>query len=113
MMGLVREQAAFVRDVAKLILYAEEMGYELTFGETYRTAYQQREYLRTGKSLTMNSMHLKRLAVDFNLFIGGNISWEIYDFEPLGAYWESLDPRNRWGGRFKNFKDVPHFERAA
>jgi hypothetical protein len=29
----------------------------------------------------------------------------------LGAYWESLHPKNRWGGNFKSLVDCPHFER--
>nr|WP_223154740.1 hypothetical protein [Campylobacter concisus] len=29
----------------------------------------------------------------------------------MGNYWESLNTLNRWGGNFKNFIDVPHFER--
>jgi len=28
-----------------------------------------------------------------------------------GAYWETLHPKNRWGGNFKSLVDCPHFER--
>jgi nucleoside-diphosphate-sugar epimerase len=28
-----------------------------------------------------------------------------------GKYWESLYPKNRWGGNFSNLVDCPHFER--
>ena len=111
-MGLVKEQVQFALDIAKLINYAQEIGFELTFGEAYRTPYQQKEYLRTGRSKTMKSQHLKRLAVDFNLFIDGNLSWEYRDFAFLGEYWESLSPKNKWGGHFRNFKDFPHFQRT-
>jgi predicted chitinase len=33
------------------------------------------------------------------------------ELRALGAFWERLDPANRWGGHWASFKDVPHFER--
>jgi len=107
------EQWEFLQDVAKLIEYAKDMGYKLTGGELYRTRYQQKEYMRTGRSKTMRSYHLKRLAIDLNVFVGGDLTWDYNDIEPLGIFWESLSPKNRWGGHFRNFKDLPHFERRA
>jgi hypothetical protein len=32
---------------------------------------------------------------------------------PLGQYWESLSPKNQWGGFWRSFKDVPHFQRTV
>jgi len=32
---------------------------------------------------------------------------------PVGEYWQSLNPKNQWGGFWKSFKDVPHFERKV
>ena len=110
---LVNEQVKFLKDIGKLIAYSEEIGVELTAGECYRTAYQQKRYIATGRSQTMKSMHLKRLAMDFNLFIDGNLTWELEAYQPLGDYWESLDPKNKWGGNWRSFKDVPHFQRSA
>ncbi len=110
-MSLSREQMYFSQDIAKLILYANSLNINLTFGEAYRTEYQQKEYVRTGKSKTMNSNHLRRLAIDFNFFIDGKLFWEHKQISQLGAYWESLYVKNRWGGNFTNFKDTPHFER--
>ena len=40
----------------------------------------------------------------------------IYDkamLAPLGAYWESLNPLNSWGGNGKKLVDTPHFSRGV
>ena len=55
-------------------------------------------------------MHLKRLAVDFNFFVNGKLTYNRVTIAPLGDYWESLNPLNKWGGHWKKFIDVPHFE---
>ena len=34
------------------------------------------------------------------MFINGDYMAQTAAHEPLGQYWESLDPLNRWGGRF-------------
>ena len=110
-MILSKQQAKFSKDVAKLINYATKIGVDLTFGEAYRTEFQEAEYVRTGKSKTMKSNHLRRLAVDFNFFIDGKLFWKHEKIDELGKYWETLSVYNRWGGHFHNFKDRPHFER--
>jgi len=124
---LVEHQQIFTKNVALLILKANSLGINLTFGEAYRTIAQQVLYYH-GKSLreednrlelisvskrtrTMKSNHLNRLAVDFNFFIDGILTYTNPLVYELGSYWESLDPLNRWGGNFKNFFDAPHFER--
>ncbi len=112
-MNLSTHQQLFSQDIAKLILYANSIGINLTFGEAFRTEYQQEEYLRTGLSKTMLSKHLKRLAVDFNFFIGGKLLYEHPSITQIGKYWEGLDPLNRWGGNFNGFYDACHFERNA
>ncbi len=111
-MGLVKEQAAFLLDVCKLINHATEHGYVITAGELYRTLEQQQLYLKTGRSKTLNSNHLKRLAIDLNFFVNGKLTWDKKVLAPIGEYWESLSPKNRWGGNFKSLVDVPHFERS-
>jgi len=49
--------------------------------------------------------------MDLNFFKDGKIVWNRKIIEPLGIYWESLHPKNRWGGYFSNLVDCPHFER--
>ena len=110
-MSLSQEQAAFLLDACKLIQYAADQGWTVTGGELYRTPEQQEIYLKTGRSKTMASNHLKRCAIDLNFFKNGQLIWDKQQLAPLGQYWESLNPKNRWGGNFKSLVDVPHFER--
>lgn len=115
-MGLSKHQRVFTQNVSKLIEYAYSIGIELTLGEAYRTREQQLIYVQSGKSKTMNSNHLRRLAIDFNFFINGNLTYKFEDVKKVGDYWETLHPKNRWGGDWnKNdvkdgFIDTPHFE---
>ena len=129
-MSLSDEQFEFLKDICKLIRYAEELGFKVTPGEFLRTREQQRLYLVSGRSKTMLSNHLRKLAADLNFFkeIDGKEEWinglksevAVEILSPLGHYWESLYTRNRWGGNFdKNWNrkdpwvDVPHFERDS
>ncbi len=112
-MKLSEKQIIFSLNIADLIHFANSAGVGLTFGEAYRTMYQQKKYLATGKSKTLNSKHLKRLAVDFNFFIDGKLTYDKDTLQSLGDFWESLHPGNRWGGNFKSFTDTPHFEMKA
>lgn len=117
-MSLVQEQAAFLKDVADLIEFASSKGFVVTGGELYRTPEQQDIYIKTGRSKTRNSYHLRRCAIDLNFFVEENGQLKlIYDTERLkevGAHWEGLTPgKNSWGGNWSSFKDVPHFERRS
>lgn len=110
-MSLVKEQAEFLKDVAKLINFCFEQGWVITGGELFRTVEQQQMHLKAGRSKTMNSIHMKRCAIDLNFFKDGKLVWDKEQLAPIGAYWESLNPKNRWGGNFRSLVDVPHFER--
>lgn len=115
-MSLLRQQSAFMLHVAELIRKASELGFHVSGGELYRTTEQQALHVRNGRSTTMNSQHLKRLAVDLNFFKempNGELAltYEHEDLRILGEFWEGLDAANRWGGNWKSFKDTPHFER--
>lgn len=111
-MSNVSEQAAFLLDVCKLIQFATERGFTLTAGELYRTPEQQEIYVKSGRSQTMNSLHMSRRAVDFNIFKDGKLVGDKATLAPLGAYWESLHPLNSWGGNGKKLVDTPHFSRG-
>ena len=116
-MSLNREQMIFLQHVAELIRKAPDYGLSVTAGELYRTSEQQALHIKNGRSKTMNSQHLKRLAIDLNFFQeqpDGSLKlvYEGDSVRQLGAFWESLDPdANRWGGNWSSFKDTPHFER--
>lgn len=109
-MKLSSKQIEFTKNIAGLIAYADMIGIGLTFGHAYRDKETQKRLLDKGLSKTMNSYHLKRLAVDFNFFINGKLTYEKEKIQELGDFWETLHPKNRWGGNFKSFLDTPHFE---
>lgn len=111
-MSVVTEQAAFLLDVCKLVEEATRQGFTVTAGEMYRTPEQQAVYVKTGRSKTMNSLHLTRRAVDLNFFRDNKLVYNKDALAPLGAYWESLHPLNSWGGNGQKLVDVPHFSRG-
>lgn len=86
-MGIRNRQAEFVFMVAKLINFAYDKGYELTFGDAFAT---------TGH--IKGSFHYIRLAIDLNLFKNGVYLTQTEDHKELGEYWESIG--GTWGGRF-------------
>lgn len=44
----------------------------------------------------------------------GSLASTVDDYKPLGDFWKSLDPRNRWGGDFVHPRpDSDHFELNA
>jgi D-alanyl-D-alanine carboxypeptidase len=114
-MNLSGEQSAFLEDVSKLIIFVHNVdgGVLMTEGEGYRTLEQQQIYFNAGKSKTMNSNHLRRLAHDFNFVKDGQMITDHATLKKYGDFWESLNPLNRWGGNFSNLDDYDHFERAV
>lgn len=107
---LITEQHEFLMDVASLIQYAAGRGYTVTGGELYRTADQQKIYVEQGKSKTMDSNHLRRLAIDLNFFWQGEAVTDA-DLLDFAQYWMGLNGLNRWGGNFHDLPDRDHFER--
>jgi hypothetical protein len=106
-MTLGQKQEAFSRDLVKLLQKAFELGYEVRIGEVMRGRAQQEHYLRTGRTTTMNSLHLMKLAADLHFTRKGRLDYPAV----LGEYWESLDPKNEAGMFWKSFKDSAHFQR--
>lgn len=97
--SLGQKQRRFVLMVAGLIEYAYSLGYEMSFGEAYRTPEQAALNAKAGKGIA-NSLHTQRLAIDLNLFLDGQWLDKTADHEPLGIWWESIG--GAWGGRFKD-----------
>jgi hypothetical protein len=98
-MTLGQKQRKFTRMVADLIVWAYDQGYELTWGEAWRTPEQAALNAKSGKGIA-NSLHGDRLAVDLNLFRDGQFLTTTEDHRPLGEYWESIG--GSWGGRFND-----------
>ena len=98
---LSQKQQRFTVMIAQLILWADSKNYGLTFAEAYRTPEQAALNAKRGIGIA-NSLHTKRLAVDFNLFnkTTGQYLTTTKDHEPLGLFWESIG--GTWGGRFRD-----------
>lgn len=111
-MSLVAEQAAFLLDVCKLVNYATEQGFTVTGGELARSAEQQAIHVQSGRSRTMNSLHLRRCAIDLNFIKDGKLVYDKTVLAPLGRFWESLHKANSWGGNGISLVDTPHFSRS-
>ncbi len=109
-MKLSEKQRLFCRDVGLLIQWAYGQGFELTFGDAYRSPEQAKANAMAGTGIA-NSLHTQRLAIDLNLFIDGEYQTTTAIYAPLGEFWESLGPEHSWGGRFSK-PDGNHFSIA-
>lgn len=93
-------QVAFARMVPRLIDKAFELGFTVTLGDAYRDP-------RCPYGIK-SSKHRRRLAIDLNLFRGGEYLEGTEAHRPLGEWWESQG--GIWGGRFE---DGNHYEWPA
>ena len=100
-MTLREKQSFFAALVANLIEEAFQRGYEVTFGEAYRSPEEAARLAKLGKGIK-NSLHTSRLAVDLNLFKDGKYLSSTESHRPLGEWWERQHPLCRWGGRFND-----------
>jgi len=123
-MSLRKKQSIFALNVSKLIQFSYENGYEITLGEVLRTQDQQKLYFEgyklvkigsdlklaktSTKSKTMSSKHLKKLAIDINLFKDGKYLTKREDFKLLAEYWKSLHEKNTCGYYWR--WDMNHFQ---
>lgn len=108
------KQALFAHLTARLITKAEELGYEVTLGEAWRSqevaSFQTKFNEEKGIGIA-RSLHTKRLAIDLNLFKNGIFLTATDAYRPLGEWWEKQSVDGiacRWGGRFKR-ADGNHF----
>ena len=118
---LLDKQNAFAALAAKLIHRAQATGYQVSLGEAWRTPEQakftiEQVLLNAQKGTGIaSSLHIKRLALDLNLFHNGKYLAASSDYEELGKWWEAQSTgqgpnsiRCTWGGRFKK-PDGNHF----
>lgn len=101
-MTLRQKQSKFVELVARLINFAIGEGYELTFGEAYRSIEEAARLAGLKKGIK-NSLHIQRLAIDLNLFKDGRYLSSTESHKTLGEWWESQSTSKYecvWGGRF-------------
>jgi len=125
-MKLSDHQYEFAKDVCKLFQYLIDKDIKFTLGEAWRHDIMQQYYYEVGMSkIKTKGYHGKRLAIDLNFFIDGTyfgllihenkmtISQVKKRLQHVGDYWESLNPLNQWGGNWKSFIDIPHFQRTV
>jgi hypothetical protein len=100
-MTLRLKQSLFVSLVAQLIHEAHRRGFELTFGETYRSPEEAERLAKLGKGIR-KSLHTQRLAIDLNLFRDGRYLSSTESHRQLGEWWERQHPLCKWGGHFND-----------
>jgi hypothetical protein len=109
-MTLREQRCLFTRLTARLIDYANSLGYEVSYEETMRSKLQAQANAAAGTGIS-TSLHTIGLAVDLNLYILVNGVWQWQQkseaHQPLGNYWKSLHPLARWGGDFKDAAGRP------
>ena len=88
--------------------------YDFGITEGLRTIEKQKEYVRTGKSQTMNSYDLKGKAVDIVVYKDGEVTWDLkYYKEIANIVKETATEKGlkiTWGGDWKTLVDGPHFQ---
>lgn len=107
-MTLRQKQSLFIKLVAEFILEIYSLGYELTFGETYRSEFEAKRLKDAGLGV-YPSVHTDRLAIDLNLFKDGKFLTSTTDYFKIGQLWKSKHELCRWGGDFVKRKDGNHF----
>lgn len=86
--------------------------FEITEG--LRTRERQQYLVRTGKSRTMNSYHLRGKAVDVVAMPNGKVSWNLADYRKINTAVQKAAKAAgvtvTWGGTWKSIVDGPHFQ---
>lgn len=89
--------------------------FEITEG--LRTKERQRYLVKTGKSRTMNSYHLRGKAIDFVAMPGGKVSWNLPDYKTVvekafkpAAKELKLADKITYGLYWKSIVDGPHVQ---
>lgn len=88
--------------------------YDFGITEGIRTLEKQREYVRTGKSQTMNSYHLNGRAVDIVVYKDGKVTWDLKYYKEIADIVKETAVEKglkiTWGGDWKTLVDGPHFQ---
>ena len=103
---------------SKLVILMKEAiknsPYDFKITEGLRTVERQKELVKTGKSKTMNSYHLKGKAVDIAVLIDNKVTWDFKYYKEVADCVKEVAKKLgyviTWGGDWKTFKDGPHFQ---
>lgn len=125
-LSLGEKQRLFVHLFGQWLSFVYSRGYEVTWGEAFRSDEQAeinaigsagrtkvaalvqgsfpalaQKLLNNGKNNGIRaSAHQNKLALDLNLFKDGEYLSLSEQWSEVGTYWESLHPLCRWGGRW-------------
>ena len=86
-MSLRNKQSRFALNIAFLILEAERLGYEVTFGDAFRDPRLHGNMGEKKGYSHANSTHKNRLAIDLNLFIAGKYITDATGHKELHGFW--------------------------
>ncbi len=100
-MTLGQKQRKFTRMLGQLISYAYSIGYEMSQGRGSVS-----EAANKADGGHKNSLHLLRLAQDYNLFKDGKYLQDGADHSVLHDYWDRL------GGAERIKNDMNHYSYA-
>ena len=103
-------------DLVRVITVAAQSGPKFIVLEGIRSIDQQREYVKSGASWTMNSRHLTGHAVDIAPVDPesgkASFSWPLY--YPLAKHMKAIAKQQgvpiEWGGDWTKHKDGPHWQ---
>lgn len=99
LLKLGEKQRIFVWNQHLFVEFVYKTGYEMTDGESFRTAEQAALNAKKGTGVA-KSAHMWRLARDWNLFKDGVYLTDTASHRQFGTFWKTLHPLNRWGGDF-------------
>jgi peptidoglycan L-alanyl-D-glutamate endopeptidase CwlK len=88
--------------------YLRRAGLPIVITSGLRSPAQQRILVSQGRSTTLLSRHLEGLAFDVDIAHVGRNSVPRWIWDAIGPLGESFGLQ--WGGRWKSFPDVGHFE---
>lgn len=97
-MTMQAKQAKFTLMLRDLITFADNLGYQITLGESYVSLHLCPYCSEKVSKHIKDSTHYHRLGQDINLFKDGVYLTETRLYKPLGEFWESRG--GSWGGRF-------------
>ena len=102
-------------EVVKAAAQISPIPFQVTEG--LRTRERQAYLVKTGKSKTMNSYHLKGKAVDLVAMPGGDVSWNLADYKTLNVAMQKAAKKAgvtiTWGGTWKSIVDGVHWQIEA
>lgn len=99
-------------------VHAMSLPFDLSISEGLRTIEKQKQYFREGKTKTLNSRHLSGNAFDIYPIVNGKIppanhpAWIELNkaFKEVAKEFGYKDSDWTWGGTWKSFKDMPHYQ---